>query len=177
MTPFGGASLNSDALGGNSTLNLSTTAGLAAGSVLRLSNPSATQTEYAVVASLGPGAGQVLLRDPLNSSFFAASAIVSFLNPGAVGIVGTLSADADPGDGVVTVSQRLDQTIEIDPGSPNVEYFEVGALTDADGYYELTGVGRAPELFLEASHFGFTSLTRNWFVQYDTAVNVVDFRL
>ena len=179
MTVFGSAALTSDASFGDSTLNLSTRAGLAANSVLRLSNLPGTRVEYAIVSSLGPGfgAGQVFLRDPLNSTFFVAATTVDFLNPGPIGVVGTLSASADAGDGIVSVSHRLDQTIEIDPGTPNLEYLEVGALTDADGYYSMSGAGRSPELFLEASHSGFTSVTRNWFIEYDNAVNVVDFRL
>jgi hypothetical protein len=179
MTVFGGASLTADAFSGSPTLNLSTRAGLAINSILRLANPSETHVEYSVVSSLGPGAGagQVFLRDPLNGSFPSASTTVDFQNPGAVGTVGALSADADAGDGVVSVSQRWDKTIEIDPGTPTVEYADVGTLTDADGYYTIGGVGRSKELFLEASRSGFTSLTRSCFVAYDNAVNIVDFRL
>jgi len=179
MAVFGSAVLKADASSGASALNLSTRTGLGVNSVVRLSNLSGTRVEYAIVASLGPGsgAGQAFLRDPLNSTFLVAGSTVDFLNPGAVGAAGTLSVGADAGDGVASISKRLDHTVAIDPGTPNVEYLEVGALTDAAGYYSLNGAGRSIELFLEASHGGFTSLARNWFIEYDNAVNVVDFRL
>lgn len=179
MIVGGGALLTVDAFSGDAKLSLSSRAGLAANSILRLANPSGTHIEYAIVSSLGPGAGagEVFLRDPLNGSFPSASTTVDFLNTGALGTVGSLSTDADAGGAVLSITQRLDNTVEIDPGSPSVEYAEVGALTDADGYYFIGGAGRSKELFLEASHSGFTSLTRSWFLEYDNAVNVVDFRL
>jgi len=175
MTVFGSAVLNSSASSGATVLNLSNVAGLAANSVLQLA--SGVLTEYTIVSSVGPGAGDVSIRDPLNSTFPSASTTVQFMNPGAVGTVVSLSADAATGDGILSTSDRLNNTIEIDPGTPNVEYRDVGVVTDASGYYGIRGVGRFQELFFEASHVGFTSVTVDWFVEYDNAVNVVDFRL
>ncbi len=179
MTVFGSAQLNANANSGTKVLSLSSVAGLAANSVLQFANASGTRVEYEIVDSLGPGAGQVFLRQALNSSFAAGVATtVQFLNPGAIGATTTLGMDADSGDGVLVAPLLLTgNTLEIDPGTLSVEYHESGALSDADGYYGIAGVGRSAELFFEASHAGFTSLTRDWFVEYGKAVNIIDFRL
>ncbi len=180
MVSFGGATLGTDALSGTQTLDLSNRAGLAAGSVIQLSNATGTQVTYVVVAApvTGPGAGTVGLRDPLDTSFFAATASAQFLNPGAPGPSGTLASNANAGDGVLLSSAVLSgSTLQIEPGSPSAEYRETGALTDADGYYAIDGVGRASEIFLQASHSGFTAKVSPWMVEYDSAVNVLDFRL
>ena len=181
MTGFGSATLTTDAAAGVKVVNLSTRAGLVASSVLRFSNGSETVVEYGIVDSLGPGVGtgQAFLRQPLNRTYVSGVATtVGFLNPGAVGTTTTLGADADTGDGVLIASKLLiGNTLEVDPGTASTEYHEVGALTGSDGYYFLDGVGRVREIFLEASHAGFTSLTEDWSIQYDQAVNVVDFRL
>lgn len=179
MSSFGSATLQADALSGTQTLNLSARAGLGVGSVVELSNTSETQVTYVVVTSLGPGsgAGSVGLRDPLNTSFLAATTSVRFLNLGAPGSTGVLTGDADAGDGVLLSSAALSGTLEIDPGTPSVEYRETGALTDTDGYYAMNGVGRSSQIFLEASHSGFTTQVSPWVVEYDNAVNVLDFRL
>jgi hypothetical protein len=177
MTSFGSSQLNSDATSGTKTVSLLSTAGLGAGSVLQFANASGTSVAYSIVDSLGASAGQVLLRQALNVSF-GSGAAVQFLNPGAPGASATLALDADAGDGVLMASALLaGTTLEIDPGTPSVEYHETGALTDANGYYGIDGVGRAAELFFEASHTGFTSKIREWAVEYDNQVNIVDFRL
>ena len=181
MAGFGSATLAEDAAAGSRMLNLSDRAGLVVNSILRFSNGTETLVEYGIVDSLGPGAGagQVFLRQSLNRSYFSGAATtVQFLNPGAAGTTGTLQTDADAGDGVLIASQLLiGNTVEVDPGTAATEYHEIGALTGTDGYYSLDGVCRVGEIFLEASHATFTSLTEDWSVQYDKAVNVVDFRL
>jgi hypothetical protein len=176
MTSSGSATLNTDALAGAKIVALSTTTGLLAGSVIRFANATGTQVVYAVAASVA--AGSAGLRDPLNTSFFAAGTSVQFLNPGAPGLGGVLNGDADAGDGVLLSSAALaGNTLEIEPGSASVEYCETGALTDADGYYAINGVGRSAEIFFEASHSGFTNKISPWMVEFDNAVNVLDFRL
>jgi hypothetical protein len=176
MTSLGSATLNMNAPAGAKTMALSTTTGLLAGSVIRLANATETQVSYAVAASVA--AGSAGLRDPLNTSFFAAGTSVQFLSPGASGLGGVLNGDADAGDGVLLSSAALTgNTLEIEPGSASVEYCETGALTDADGYYAINGVGRSAQIFFEASHSGFTSKVSPWMVEFDKAVNVLDFRL
>jgi len=59
----------------------------------------------------------------------------------------------------------------------NEEYHEVGALTDSGGYYGFDGMGRVMELYLQAGEGALTPKLQPWLVQYDQAVNVVDFQL
>jgi len=181
MTVSGSAQLTSVAANGAKVLNLSDRTGLAVDSVLRLSNASRTLLEYGVVESMGPGSGtgQVFLRNALNRTYSAGVATqVDFVSPGAVTATATLSADANAGDGILVASQLLTgPTVAIEPGTAAVEYHDLGAVTDSNGYYFLDGIGRTPEIFLQASAGGFTALTQGWVVEYDQEVNVVDFRL
>jgi hypothetical protein len=182
MTSTGSATLTSDANGGASVLNLSTRTGLAAGSIVQVANVSLTLVEYGVVDHLGPGAagaaGQVFLRNALNRTYLAGAATtVQFVNPTAVGAAVPLTADADAGDGVLLASALLSvATVAVDPGAADVEYHEIGALTDSEGYYGLDGMGRVKEIYLQASQ-GASTQVQEWFVEYDQAVNVVDFQL
>lgn len=176
----GSATLSADANSGGSKANLASRAGLAPGSILRFFNASDTAVEYGIVDTLGPGApaaGIVTLRQPLHRSF-AAGASVRFMNTGAAGASGTLLRDVDPGTGLILASAALASgPIEIDPGTANVEYHELGAIAGPDGYYSIDGIGSVKEVFLKAAHAGFTDVTQPWAVEYDRPVNVVDFRL
>jgi hypothetical protein len=179
MDLLGNATLQQDARAGTKTLTVSTQAGLLVGSVVRLSDAAGTRIVYAIATAVsGVGAGPVSLRDPLDTTFFAAGTTVEFLKPGAVGAVAALSADADAGDGVLLSSAPLaGGVLEIDPGAAAVEYANTGARTDADGYYAINGVGRARELFFQASHAGFSAKVLPLAVEYGNAVNVLNFRL
>jgi hypothetical protein len=182
MTPFGGATLTQDADAGAQILNLTARNGLTANSVIRLANASQVVLEYGVVDRLGPGAasqpGQVFLRNMLNRTYGAGvSTSVQFVNATSVGATANLTTDADAGDGVLLASQFLNgTTVELEPATLKVEYHEVGALSDSDGYYGLDGIGRVSEIFLQARQ-GTSEEIQDWFVEYDQAINIVDFRL
>lgn len=172
--------LTADVTSGDQAINLSDRSGLAGNSVIQLRNVSQTLVEYAVVDHLGPGApaaGQVFLRNALNRSYPQSSS-VTFFTPVVAGGPATLSADANAGDGVLLANQLLNgsATLSVDSGSPAAEYHEVGAMTDADGYYGLDGMGRVREIFLHAT-LGGLQQTVPWFIEYDHDVNVVDLRL
>jgi len=163
-------------------LDVSTRSGLVANSTVRLANTSQTIVEYCVVDHLGPGAanqpGQVFITNDLNRSYAAGPAtVVLFGNPVLGGAAIPLATDANEGDGILVATQLLPaNTVAVDPGSMKVEYHEVGARTNADGYYGLDGMGRVQELFFQASQGG-TNQTQPWVVAYDEPLNVVDFRL
>ena len=172
--------LTADVASGDQVINLFNRSGLAGNPVIQLRNVSQTIVEYAVVDHLGPGApaaGQVFLRNALNHSY-AQSALVTHFTPGVVGGPATLSTDANAGDGVLLANQLLNgsSTLVVDSGLLTAEYHEVGAMTDADGYYGLDGMGRVREIFLYSIQGG---LQQNvpWFIEYDHDVNVVDLRL
>jgi hypothetical protein len=165
---------------GTKELQLSTRAGLVPGSVLRMTTLSGVKTEYGIVDTLGPGmpgAGSVRLRQSTFSTFLSGIA-VEFISPGAVATTATLMKASVAGSGVVLASQTLiGTTLEIDPGGLLVEYRNVGALTDVDGYYSFDGVRQVKQVFLEASHGGFTSKTDRKTLDFDQMVNILDFRL
>jgi hypothetical protein len=163
--------------GGDQVLNLSTRAGLAAGSIIQLNNSSVVWLEYATVASLGPGApaaGQVFLTASVNYSYPPTST-VSFVTATPSGAATTLSSDANIGDGVVLAPQLFTQTVVLESGTPHEEVHAAGALTGADGYYGLDGIGRVQEIFLQAN--SGSNPVADWFVQYDQPVNFVDFQV
>ncbi len=182
VSVFATATLMENTLPGATALTLSNRGGLAAGSILRLSNASKTTVEYCVLSSLAPGAGagQVFLHHPLNRSYLSGVPnMIEFINTGAVSATAPLTLAATSGDGVLIASQLFagDVVVVVDPGSPAAEYHEVGALSDVDGYYSFDGIGRLQQISFQASHTGFINLTQDWFLEFDHAVNIVDFRL
>jgi hypothetical protein len=164
------------AKGGSATVTLQSVSGVAAGSLLRFETPALTQVEYAQVQSLGPIAGQVNLTTALNRSYgVGAAAAVNLVTAALTGAVAHLVTDANAGDGILVADTLLQvSTLAIDAGSAAVEYHEVGAIADSNGYYGFDGVGRVQELFLEAN--GTTPATA-WMIEFDQATNIVDFRI
>jgi hypothetical protein len=181
MAVTGGTTLQSDSGAGTQVIELVSRTGLAAGSIIQLSNASKTVVEYGVVDHLGPGpaasAGEVYFRNALNRSYPKASTTVQFVTATLTGGATTLSTDANAGEGVVLASRLLNgTTLVLDSGNPTEEYHEVGALSDADGYYGLDGMGRVQEIFLQAAQGGLQQ-TVGWFIEYDQPINLLDFRL
>ena len=176
ISSTGSAQLTQAVTGGATTLMLNNTSGLSAGSLLQLVTPSPTQVEYAQVLSLGPATGQVNLTKPLNRSYGAGTATtVNIVTAALTGTVAHLLTDANASDGTLVADTLLQvTTLAIDAGSAAVEYHEVGAIADSNGYYAFDGVGRVQELFLEAN--GKTPPT-SWMIEFDQATNVVDFRI
>jgi len=176
LTNVGSANLTQAAPAGATTLTLTTTAGLSGSAFLQIRTPSAVLVEYMQVLSLGPQAGQVTLANPLNRSYGAgAAAQVNFVTATASGSPEHLLLDADAGDGVIVADQLLTgSTLAINAGSPTVEYHELGAVADGNGYYAVNGVGRVVEIFLQVNASG---VPVSWVIEYDNATNVVDFRV
>lgn len=175
-------SLATDAAAGDQVLNLSACNGTGAHPVLQLSNGPQTVVEYAVVDHFTPGAppgpGQAFLRNALNHSYPHSTTNATFFTPSTSGGLASLSAEANTGDGVLLANLLLNgtKTLVVDSGALTEEYHEIGALTDADGYYGLDGMGRVQEIFLSSSQ-GALKKTVKWFIEYDHPINVVDLRL
>lgn len=177
------AQLTADAPSGNPVLNLSIRTGLGANSVLQLSDASNGAPEYGVVDHLGPGnpnqPGTVILRWPLNRTYLSGAATqVRFVTANPTGAPAQLQGDANAPDGVLLATQSLNgTTLAVDPATPaQTEYHEIGALSDTNGYYAVSGVGRIKEIFLQASQ-GPSKSVADWFIEFERPVNVVDFRL
>lgn len=176
----GVGSLTALAAGGDPTLSLSARSGLSSGSVVRLTSAGGVQLEYGLVDHLGPGAasapGDVVLQSPLYRSYASGTA-VDAVTATPSGGAASLSAAAYAGDGVLLASQQFTTTtVVIDGGGPAVEWREIGAVSDADGFFGLDGIGRVPEIFLKASN-GALNKTADWYVEYDQPQNIVNFRL
>lgn len=176
LTATGTAQLSQAVNAGTTTVTLTTTAGLTGSAFLQIKTPNTVLVEYAVVKSLGPQPGEVVLATPLNRSYGAGAAtVVTFVNAAPAGSAAHLLLDADAGDGIVVADQLLTgSTLAIDEGTAAVEYHELGAAADSNGYYAFDGVGRVQELFLQANG---TGTPVPWAIEYDYATNVVDIRI
>lgn len=175
LAQVGSAQLTTAASSGSTEILLSNTVGLGGSAFLEIRTPDNVLVEYAVVKSVGPAPGTVVLATPLNRSYAAGSAsIVSFVTATTTGAPAHLISDANDGDGILVTDALLTSaTVVIDSGGATVEYHELGAVTDSNGYYGVNGIGRVGELFLQAN--GATPLA--WMIEFDQATNVVDFRI
>jgi hypothetical protein len=175
LAQVGTAQLTQPAAGGTTALMLNNTAGLGGSTFLQIKTADKVLVEYAVVNSLGPAPGAVTLATPLSRSYASGVAtLINFVNATTTGSVSHLLTDANDGDGIVVADALLPATtVVVDDGTPVVEYHELGAVTDSNGYYGVNGVGRVKELFLQAN--GATPLS--WMVEFDQSVNLVDFRI
>lgn len=173
---------------GSSVLPLSSLGGLTPGTLVQLANQSAsasgTLLEYGVVTQLIPASAgqpaQAVLANPLNRSYSTGTlTTVNFFNASPTGSAMALTADAEAGDGLLQVASWVNGTTVM-IGAANtstVEYHELGALTDADGFYAVGGVGGVPGFFPQASHQGSMSTAAQWFIEFDQPNNVVNFQI
>lgn len=175
LAQVGTAQLTQPAVGGAAALVLNNTTGLGGSTFLQIKTPDNVLVEYAAVASVGPAPGAVTLAKPLNRSYAAGAAtVVNFVSATLAGTVAHLLTDANDGDGIVVADALLAATtVVVDDGSPVAEYHEMGAVTDGNGYYGVNGIGQLQEIFLSAN--GATPVS--WMIEFDQAVNVVDFRI
>ena len=175
-----------EAAAGGRALNLGNRAGLAVDALLRV-GPE-TSAEYALIESMEPlpadlnQPGKVTLRGALSRSFPALTE-VRLVTATAVagGESRILDEDAQAGDGLIILDAFLDvEGVEVaDPVAARVEYHALGAVTDADGFYRLDGIGRVRAVDLDASAAGFQPLAdpAPITINYEQPVNVVNFRL
>jgi hypothetical protein len=177
LTVAGTAQLTQPAAAGSRTIQVNTTAGLTGSALVRLANAGLNTMEYATVASVAGGA--VTLSAPLNRRYAPGSATtVQYVTPATAGPVAHLLTDANAGDGVMVADSLLQvATVVVDGGTAQVEYHEMGALTDANGYYAVDGVGRVREVFLRPNPGTPGSPVVGWFLEYEQPVNVVNFRV
>jgi hypothetical protein len=181
MTAGLSTTLQQPFVGSTKVLELTTRSGLGPNSVVRISSANKAQVEYGIVETLGPGPaaspGQVFLKTLLNRSYAVTGTTVESVTATLTGAPASLSTDANAGDGVLRASQLFSGPVAIESASPTlVEYHEVGAVTDAEGYYSFAGIGRVPEIFLKATS-GALQQTLSWYLDFDEATNLLDFRL
>lgn len=174
------------AAAGGRVLSLSNRAGLAVDTLLRL-GPEVS-AEHALIESLEPlpadlnQPGKVTLRSALRRSFPAQTEVQPMTHTIPVGgEVRSLDLEAQAGDGLIILNAFLDvDAVEVlDSVASRVEYHTLGAVTDADGFFRLDGIGRVRAVDLDASAAGFQPLTAPvpLTINYEQPVNVVNFRL
>lgn len=168
------------AVAGTPVITIESRNGIAVGDVLAF---GADRSEYSVVAAVAmfPAnlslPGDVTLRGALQKSYPIGTAVQK-TNPTPGLLTAHLAHPAARGDGLLILDGVVNvPAVQIADTVPaNVEYQNVGALTDADGYYRLDGIGRVRELFLQAESGGQTFI-RPWTIRFGQPVNSVDFRL
>jgi hypothetical protein len=175
LNPTGGAKqLAADAHAGSLALKLNSVAGLAANNVLRI-GPDA-KTDYAIIAALGSGPGELTLKSGLAHSFAAGTA-VRRVTPGAVAASTQLARAADAGDGLLLLNANLSGTALEISDAPLIEYHDLNVLSDTEGFYALNAVGGVKTLDLVASAMGFTDLKIAYTLDYGAPLNILNFRL
>jgi len=180
LTTTGTAQLTLAAAAGATTVTFNTTAGLSGSAFIRFATPSQTLVEYAQAHGPGLAAGQIVLRNGLNRSYGAgAGTDVRFVTATPAGSASSLLIDADAGDGVLVTDQLFQSgTLVVDGGSPAlVEYHELGAVADGNGYYGFEGVGRVQQLFLRANPATPGTPVLPWAIEFDQPINVVDLQV
>ncbi len=174
--------LHRTAFGGSQKVILDNRTGLAANDIIKFG--SGTRVEFALIADISPTPvdmtqpGEVTLHSRLNQTFPVSTAVQE-ITLGAVGLSRSLVHEADVGDGVLIVDGLMDvETIEVTSATPEeVEYHDLGALTDSQGYYHLNGIGRTHTIHLKASLAGYEDLILPWRIDFGKPVNVVNFML
>jgi hypothetical protein len=173
---------DASARSGDPTAVLSNRLGLAPGTVLRFGEPAGF--EYGVIDSLAAEPvnpalpGTITLTAPLARSF-PAGTVVQPVTPAPQAATAQLDRPVFAGGGVLTLDADLPATqIQIENGgSPELEFHDLGALTDADGYGQLGGIDRPRTLTVAASAPGFENLSQEFSPDFRARVNCLDFRL
>lgn len=176
-TPGTTRRLTATAESGARTLKLDNPTGLAAGAVLALDWERAT--ELVVLDGSASVTGAVPLRVALVRTFAAGTEVrEAALGGGAASR--QLARSADAGDGLLLLNAALTaQAVEVgDPATPAVEYRAVGAITDANGFYSLNGIGGVSAVALAPTQAGVgTGPTVTVELDYLRSRNVVDLQL
>lgn len=163
-------------------LLLSSRTGLAAGDVLRVGEER--RWELAVVAELPPLPadpalpGEVVLGSPLARSFVAATTVqpVTVTDQAAVA---QLDAAVYAGGGVLTLDAPVAAAaVRLRPaGHPLREIHAVGALSDADGFFQVDGVDRPGSAVVRATAAGFLPGEVDWVPDFRAGIHRLDFAL
>ena len=161
------------------TIRPSNRQNLAAGNVLRLGGQG--RREFARIAQIPAEPadlaqpGDVILARPLVRSFSAGD-VIQRVQVADNGGGSTLATPVYSGTAILEVTSDLSPAIvRIESmASADLEVVEVGALSDADGYYKLDGWDRPPSLDLRASANLFDDALTAWRPNFSVRKDVVD---
>jgi hypothetical protein len=130
--------------------------------------------EYGVVAAVDLVLHVVTLEHALHRSY-AAGAVVRGVTTGA-GAATTTTRSVDAGDGLLLLGAPLTGTAVAIGGAP-VEYHDLGAISDANGFWAVDGVGGVRGVTFRAAAAPFADLDVPLTLDYGNAVNPLGFRL
>jgi hypothetical protein len=176
--------LDKEVARGSTVIVANNRSGLAAPQVIQFRDDRSG--EYARIASVSPVPanmslpGEVMLESALGRSFPATTPLSVFTTGAGIGPARAVTQPADSGIGILLIADYPSgDVIRITEAGQFDEFHNPGALTDADGYYALDRVGDVVQMHLGVEATGFASPPKPelWVVNYDQAVNVMDFRL
>jgi hypothetical protein len=141
------------------------------------------QLELARVQAVDAASSTATLTGPLTRAYPRDTRLKQFTVSPGTPPSRHLDRDADAGDGLLVLDGALDldtAAVQIgNPATPEVEFAAVGALSDADGFYALEGIGgvetvdlrgRATAVSPDGPRFSRT-------LEYGRRTNVVNLRL
>jgi hypothetical protein len=141
------------------------------------------ELEFARVQTVDAASSTATLSGPLTRAYPRNTRLREFTVSPGTPPSRTLDRDADAGDGLLVLDGALDPdaaAVQIgNPAAPDVEFAAVGALSDADGFYALEGIGgvetvdlrgRATAVSPDGPRFSRT-------LEYGRRTNVVNLRL
>lgn len=185
--PFNGTgavrALHHAAPGGATQVMLTDRTGLAGNPILRFGLADGPIVEYSVVDAVSNDPpnlaqpGQITLRTPLTHTHPAGTPVEP-VTPGAITTTAQLARPAQAGDGLLILDTAVTEpTIEIDDPSAPREIHQLGAVTDATGFYRLDGIGRLSKIRLHVTAAGYQARTLDWVVNYGQSHSTIDFFL
>jgi hypothetical protein len=165
-----------DADAGASTLIFDDRQGLGPGQVLRIG--AAGAYGFAEIATLAAQPGGVTLASPLVRSARSNDAAAPFALGALMGPAAKFVDTGFAGEGIVMLDAvpAGDVIVITDPAGVR-EYHNLGAISNAAGYYALDGITRLATLPLQASAAAFITAKTNWSVDWSRTPNLLDWRL
>jgi hypothetical protein len=112
------------------------------------------ELEFARVETVDAASSTAALSAPLTRAYRRDTRLKQFTVSPGTPPSRSLDRDADAGDGLLVLDGPLDAdtaAVQIgNPAAPEVEFAAVGALSDADGFYALDGIGGVETVDLHA---------------------------
>jgi hypothetical protein len=141
------------------------------------------QLELARVQAVDVAASTATLTGPLTRAYPRDTRLKQFTVSPGTPPSSQLDRDADAGDGLLVLDGALDPdtaAVQVgNPATPEVEFAAVGALSDADGFYAMEGIGGVETVDLRARATAVSPdgprFSRT--LEYGRRTNVVNLRL
>ena len=168
--------VTADADAGATMLILDDRQGLGPGQVLRIG--AAGAYGFAEIATLAAQPGGVNLVSPLARSARNNDAAAPFALGAPMGPAAKLVDTGFAGEGIVILDAVPAGDVIVITDPPGVrEYHNLGAISNAEGYYALDGIARLAVLPLQISAAAFITAKTNWSVDWSRTPNLLDWRL